>query len=61
MTTTTQTTHECPVCTAPVSVPGDTRAHEVLVCSDCQSELEVTAVAPLTLDLAPEVEEDWGE
>ena len=61
MTTTTPTAIACPVCAAPVTVPSDTRAHEVLVCTDCQSELEVTAVQPFTLDLAPEVEEDWGE
>lgn len=61
MPTTTITTIECPVCTAPVTVPEGTRACEVLVCADCQSELEVTSVEPLTVDLAPEVEEDWGE
>ena len=61
MTTTTNTTLDCPVCAAPVTVPDDTQAHEVLVCGDCQSELEVTSVQPLALDLAPEVEEDWGE
>jgi alpha-aminoadipate carrier protein LysW len=61
MTTTTATNIECPVCTAPVTVPEGTRACEVLVCVDCQSELEVTSVQPITVDLAPEVEEDWGE
>jgi alpha-aminoadipate carrier protein LysW len=34
---------------------------EVLRCADCAVELEVTATTPLTLALAPEVQEDWGE
>ena len=59
--TTTSVTVNCPTCDAPVSVPDGTLAHEVLVCDDCQSELEVTSVEPLVVELAPEVEEDWGE
>ncbi len=57
----TATSTSCPVCDAPLHVPANTLAHEVLVCADCQSELEVTSVRPLTVALAPEVEEDWGE
>ncbi len=34
---------------------------EIIDCGDCGAELEVTALAPLTLALAPEIEEDWGE
>ncbi len=34
---------------------------EIIDCSDCGAELEVTNLAPLTLALAPEIEEDWGE
>ncbi len=34
---------------------------EIIDCSDCGAELEVTSLAPLTLQLAPEIEEDWGE
>jgi alpha-aminoadipate carrier protein LysW len=36
-------------------------AGQVARCGDCGVELEVTATSPLTLALAPEVEEDWGE
>lgn len=34
---------------------------EVVDCPDCGVELEVTALSPLTLALAPEEQEDWGE
>jgi alpha-aminoadipate carrier protein LysW len=34
---------------------------EILVCPDCGVELEVTALAPVAVVLAAEVEEDWGE
>lgn len=32
-----------------------------LVTTDEGSELEVTGLDPLTFELAPEVDEDWGE
>lgn len=32
-----------------------------LVVTDEGAELEVTLLDPLTFDLAPEVDEDWGE
>ena len=32
-----------------------------LVTTDDGAELEVVGLDPLTLDLAPEVAEDWGE
>lgn len=34
---------------------------EIVACPDCGVDLEVTQLAPLTLALAPEEEEDWGE
>jgi alpha-aminoadipate carrier protein LysW len=40
--------------------PG-VEAGEIVVCPDCGVELEVLSVNPVELDLAPEVEEDWGE
>jgi alpha-aminoadipate carrier protein LysW len=39
----------------------DTEVGEIVVCPDCGVELEVLSVAPVSLGLAPEVEEDWGE
>ncbi len=34
---------------------------EIVQCRDCGVELEVVGVEPIRLQLAPEVEEDWGE
>lgn len=34
---------------------------EILECPDCGVELEVVQLSPLRVELAPEVEEDWGE
>lgn len=51
----------CPTCDAVVSVPADVVANELISCPDCGSDLEVVSLNPLTLDLAPDVEEDWGE
>ncbi|MCB0675032.1 MAG: lysine biosynthesis protein LysW, partial [Saprospiraceae bacterium] len=51
----------CVVCDADVEAPADAIVGEILVCEDCGTELEVTSLAPLTVEEAPEVEEDWGE
>lgn len=34
---------------------------EIVDCPDCGLELEVRNLAPLTMEPAPEVAEDWGE
>lgn len=52
---------ECPECCAELMLAQAPVAHEILPCEDCGVELEVISVDPLTVDLAPEVEEDWGE
>lgn len=54
-------TATCPECGATITFARAPRRHEIVRCPDCGAELEVTAVAPITLALAPEVEEDWGE
>jgi alpha-aminoadipate carrier protein LysW len=53
----------CPECESPVDVrtPDDVRLSELLECPDCRIELEVIALDPLALALAPDPEEDWGE
>jgi alpha-aminoadipate carrier protein LysW len=51
----------CPECNAAIELDGTTLMGEILVCPDCGTELEVTALAPLALALAPHEEEDWGE
>ena len=55
------TTINCPECDADVTTEPDLLVGELLVCPDCEAELEVTSLAPLAVELAPEVEEDWGE
>ena len=56
---TQQPTH-CPECDAELAL-DDVIQGEIIVCSDCGVDLEVINLAPLTLDLAPMEEEDWGE
>ena len=51
----------CPVCDAEVAVADDVVVGEILECEDCATELEITGLNPLTVEEAPEVEEDWGE
>ena len=51
---------ECPECGAEIE-PGDVMVGEIVVCPECGVELEVVSLEPLTLDLAPEEDEDWGE
>jgi alpha-aminoadipate carrier protein LysW len=50
----------CPECTAPVEVQSAV-VSAVVACPECNAELEVVGLDPVTLALAPEVEEDWGE
>ena len=50
----------CPECDAQISME-DPMKGEIVVCPDCGVELEVRELDPLTLELAPHEEEDWGE
>ena len=52
---------ECPECAAGLDLADDVEEGEIVVCPDCGVELEVIGRSPITLELAPEVEEDWGE
>jgi alpha-aminoadipate carrier protein LysW len=51
----------CPECDAPVVFDRAPLVGQVSKCRGCAAELEVTGASPVTLVLAPEVEEDWGE
>ena len=51
----------CPECDAALEIPADVMENELIACIDCGTELEIIALDPLQLELAPEVEEDWGE
>lgn len=55
------TATQCPACDTSIDVPDDVRTSEILDCRDCDAELEVLVADPLTLGIAPDVEEDWGE
>lgn len=57
----TNLTTPCPECEGDVLIPADAMANELIACPDCGVELEIISLEPLTVDLAPEVEEDWGE
>lgn len=52
---------QCPECDAVVEIADDAIIGEIADCEECSAELEVTALEPLTVALAPEIEEDWGE
>jgi alpha-aminoadipate carrier protein LysW len=52
---------DCPECGAAVTLPGSVELGEIVDCDGCGSELEVVDDDPVTLEAAPELEEDWGE
>ncbi len=52
---------ECPICGGEVTLGGDTLQGELIECSDCGTELEVTSIKPFAVAEAPQEEEDWGE
>ncbi len=54
-------TAECPECAAQVTFKEKPVQHELVRCPDCSAELEVVKLEPLTLELAPTEQEDWGE
>lgn len=51
----------CPECEGAVRFDRPPLNGQIARCSDCGAELEVTSTSPITMTLAPEVEEDWGE
>lgn len=51
---------ECLDCGATIDL-NDPVVGEIVDCPDCGLELEVRGLAPLNLEPAPQVAEDWGE
>ncbi len=51
----------CPECVGTVDVIANTEVGEILQCPDCGVELEVRSLQPTLFEMAPQVEEDWGE
>lgn len=56
-----QVTAPCPECNAAIAREDGVMENEILPCAECGAELEVTSLEPFAVQLAPEVEEDWGE
>lgn len=52
---------ECPECGVEIVIKADVEVGEIVMCSDCGSELEVKTLEPISLELAPDEEEDWGQ
>jgi len=50
----------CPECEASIALSSPLRG-EIVTCPECGAELEVTAINPVQLALAPMEQEDWGE
>ena len=50
----------CPECEADLELK-DPMVGEILPCAFCGADLEVVALDPVRLELAPEEQEDWGE
>ena len=50
----------CPECGAEMEL-ANVEQGEIVPCGDCGAELEVLSTEPITLGLAPEEGEDWGE
>jgi len=50
----------CPECEGSLALQ-DPMVGEIVPCAYCGADLEVVSLSPLTLELAPEVQEDWGE
>jgi len=51
----------CIVCGSELELNDGTEEHEIIMCDECGTELEITALDPITVQEAPEEEEDWGE
>lgn len=50
----------CPECAAEIKME-DALEGEIVDCPECGVELEVVGLEPLSFEMAPEEEEDWGE
>jgi alpha-aminoadipate carrier protein LysW len=51
----------CPECEAEIDLDANVMQGEILVCPDCGVDLEVISTSPVTVEVAPMEEEDWGE
>ena len=54
-------TAEDPITGDEIEIPADIEVGEIIDSPITGAELEVVSVDPVTLEEAPELEEDWGE
>lgn len=54
-------TYECEICSCIINLDENIEIGELLECSDCGTEYEITNLEPITLSEAPMVCEDWGQ
>ena len=54
-------TAEDPITGEEIEIPADVEVGEIIDSPITGAELEVISVDPITLEEAPELEEDWGE
>ena len=54
---------QCPVCSGSVSVPDDALSGELFEHAECGAQLELVVddAGNMSLKVAEEVSEDWGE
>ena len=52
---------ECIECGAELTLHDDLEVGEIVDWGSCGAELEGVGAAPVELETAPELEEDWGE
>jgi len=52
---------ECIECGAEIAQTEGMETGELIQCSDCGTELEVTNVKNFAVQKAPKEQEDWGE
>ncbi len=52
---------EDPLTGEEIEIPADVEVGEIVDSPATGTELEIVATEPLTLEEAPELEEDWGE
>ncbi len=51
----------CTECEAEIELGAGVELGEIIVCPDCGIDLEITSLDPITVELAPMEQEDWGE
>ena len=52
---------DCTTCGGELNIEKEAEINEIITCPDCGTELEITNLDPVTVQPAPQEEEDWGE